>query len=75
LNAFSHKAKWRILPEYVSFDEAMKSLKEDKTVFYHINNGHCIEVNNYTNVGIFEEGGITFKEMILGNWTVEGESK
>lgn len=70
ISAKTLEAKWHILPKYVSFDEAMKSLKEDKTVFYHTTNGHCIEVNDYTNVGIFEESGVTFKEMILGNWTV-----
>ena len=75
INGFTIALKWRILPKYVSFDEAMKFLKEDKTLIYHINNSYCIEVNNYTNLGIFEDSGVTFKEMILGNWTVKGESK
>jgi hypothetical protein len=40
------KDKWRILPKYVSFEEAMKALKEGKTVYCHPNwcNGkHKIE--------------------------------
>ena len=75
INMVALDFKWRILPKYVSFDEAIKFLKEDKTLIYHINNSYCIEVNNYTNLGIFEDSGVTFKEMILGNWTVKGESK
>ena len=63
-------AKWHILSHYVSFEEAMQALKEDKTVIYHISNSNFIEVNNYTNIGIFK---VTFKEMILGNWTIEDE--
>ena len=71
LNAFSHKAEWRILPRYVSFDEAMGALKEGKTVIYYINNRSRIAIDDYVMVDIFGESGVTFKEMILGNWTIE----
>jgi len=72
INGFTLALKWRILPNYLSFEEVRQALKEDKTVIYHINNSNFIEVNNYTNIGILN---VTFKEMILGNWTVKGESK
>jgi hypothetical protein len=35
LNDVISKMKWRILPKYVSFEEAMKALKVGKTVYCH----------------------------------------
>ena len=32
LSSFSHNAKWCILPNYVSFDEAMEAFYEGKTI-------------------------------------------
>jgi hypothetical protein len=39
LNGVVVGAKWRILPKYVSFEEAMSALKDGKTVYCHPNWG------------------------------------
>ncbi|WP_313433070.1 hypothetical protein [Siminovitchia terrae] len=74
------KAKWRILPKYVSFDEAMKAHEAGKVVCYH---GHtdqvelwdrllpsqkCIRVSS-TGLGDFSLLG-----MWKGKWTIEDDS-
>ena len=70
LNAFSHKAKWRILPHYVSFDEAMEALKEGKPVALHrysmpektiFRHWYKLETRN----------DLTFSDLFNGNWTIE----
>ena len=73
LNAFSHNAKWCILPNYVSFDEAMEALKEgvsvalhrdsipEKTMFRH---WYKLETRN----------DLIFSDLFNGNWTIEGDT-
>lgn len=69
--------KWRILPNYVSFEEAMKAHKEKKTVTYHD------EELKYT----FEYGldpqqfeqlyydSISLHELVEGKWTIEADTQ
>ena len=65
LNAFSHKAKWRILPRYVSLDEAMEAFYEGKTITigafsFCISNPHSL-------------CGLELTDIHSSNWTVESE--
>jgi len=65
LNAFSHKAKWRILPRYVSLNEAMEAFYEGKTITigafsFCISDPHSL-------------GGLELTDIHSSNWTVESE--
>ncbi|MCR1833091.1 hypothetical protein NSA56_01605 [Oceanobacillus caeni] len=65
--------KWRILPNYVSFEEAMKALKEGKTVVLHKGTFPEITVfKHWFKLETREE--ITFSDLFNGKWTIAGES-
>ena len=61
-------AKWRILPDYVSFDEAMKAVKENKMVHFHPSETTSINVHNDSHLCWF--GRVKWSDMINGKWTV-----
>lgn len=69
------KCKWRILPKYVTFEEAMKAIREDenKLVYLHVNDNFSIEINSRTFLEITFAGSIdlTFSDLVCGNWTIE----
>ncbi len=68
------KEKWRIIPNYVSFEEAMKAHKEKKTVVYYHDEElqyrfeHSLEPNQFQAV---YHDSICLHEMINGKWIVE----
>ena len=70
--------KWRIQPNYVSFEKAMKALREGKKVELHIDGRSELYIEDYLDpdpINVFNLGDCTFKELIEGSWTIEGESQ
>lgn len=70
--------KWRIQPNYVSFEEAMKALKEGKEVDLHIK-GH---VDMFINKTLYDKpieelmvSGYSFKELIEGKWSIGNDNQ
>lgn len=62
--------KWRILPNYVSFEEAIKALKNNKKIIFHtFNTKFVFELDS------FVEGLECFSwiDLIEGKWTIEGD--
>jgi hypothetical protein len=59
------RCKWRILPRYVSFEEAMKALKEGKRV--------ALYINSYKETFSLDEelDSLTLRDLIEGKWTIE----
>ncbi len=82
LNGVIHidDAKWRILPNYVSFAEAMKAIEEGKDVHCQYND-EAITIKSYDNrIGSIcfdrhcESGGgaaIKIAWIVAGKWTIE----
>ncbi|PAV30293.1 hypothetical protein CIL05_07435 [Virgibacillus profundi] len=71
MNSVALDIKWKITPVYVTFEEAMKALKEGKEkVFFHDGEWKAHVVydewieNSYVS-------GYTFEQLLTGNWTVE----
>ena len=71
------KGKWRILPNYVSFEEAMKALKEGENVYFHNSRNESRDKVLVTS-GIFEREMESFaiseyslRELIEGKWSIE----
>ncbi|MBT2601401.1 MULTISPECIES: hypothetical protein [unclassified Oceanobacillus] len=67
-------SKWRILPNYVSFEDAMKALKDGKTVELHIDGKDDLVVQDYLDPDPIREfcvSNCTFKELLEGKWTIE----
>lgn len=63
--------KWRILPQYVTFEEAMKALREDKKVKVIYPNGeHDYIYSKHRNIDSLDA---TWNEFLEGKWTIEGE--
>ncbi|WP_121605334.1 hypothetical protein [Virgibacillus sp. Bac332] len=66
--------KWRILPNYVSFEEAMKAGKEGKTIAYHTQyDKHVIEPMELRQFAVaslsIQDNGLL--HMFEGKWTIE----
>lgn len=71
--------KWRILPNYVSFEEAMKSLKDGGSATLHNGNiqykfvaVECIAetLEHYKDVGA---DFLEWRDLFRGKWTIENE--
>ncbi|GGN64416.1 hypothetical protein [Oceanobacillus indicireducens] len=61
---------WRILPSYVSFEEAMQALKEGKMVKLHRNNNLDVTVfRKWYRLETRED--VTFDDLFNGKWTIE----
>lgn len=77
-----NETKWRILPNYVSFEEAIKALKEGKTVHCHPewSNGktsHKITPSDAESIALMHleiKGEGLFTIIFESNWTIEGDS-
>jgi hypothetical protein len=68
------KAKWHILPNYVSFEEAMRALKEGKKATLHGEDGNLKTLfRKWYRLDTRE--CITFNMMFEGKWTIEEEKK
>ncbi|MEN2765660.1 hypothetical protein [Ornithinibacillus xuwenensis] len=70
VNDFTKDMKWVIVPNYVTFENAMQAVEEDKLVHFHPKeNDHLI---------VRKEGTLTWfahyywKDLIDGKWTIEG---
>ncbi|MBT2215865.1 hypothetical protein KK120_08885 [Virgibacillus dakarensis] len=66
-------SKWRILPKYATFGEAMISLSGNKMVYFHPKKNESISVNKYSTL----QGWLsnyTWEQLIEGNWTIEGDN-
>lgn len=66
-------SKWRILPKYATFGEAMISLSGNKMVYFHPKTNESISVNKYSTL----QGWLsnyTWEQLIEGNWTIEGDN-
>ena len=71
INDFINAIKWRILPNYVSFDEAMRALEEGKTVrFVDKDFGSSLYQFNSPVQGLSSH---SWGEMIQGKWTIEDD--
>jgi len=66
-------------PEYVCFDEAMRALSKDITIYYHytitvlgevINK--CLMINFETPLSYF--GDIEWGDLVKGKWSIEGDN-
>jgi len=74
INMVALDFKWRILPYYVSFNAAMKALKEGKPVALHrysmpektiFRHWYKLETRN----------DLTFSDLFNGDWTIEGDNQ
>lgn len=71
------KSKWRILPKYVSFEEAMRAYEKGYDLIFHDGDGKAFPLNNHevnmvrlekTPIGVF-----SLKSLYKGKWTIEGD--
>lgn len=70
LHARHMKMKWRILPNYVSFEGAMKAMKEGKQVSYYDGDWNkTIHPDEWLEDSVVS--GYTFLQLINGKWTIE----
>ena len=68
------KVKWRILPKYVSFEEAMEALKKGKKVELHRNAFPEITVFRHW-YKLENRQDLSFSDLFNGKWTIiEGEA-
>ena len=74
LNCFTDKAKWRIIPKFITFGEAMIAHSNKRTVAYHHDQEtkyifeHSLEPNQFKEL---YEDSICLHELVNGNWTIE----
>lgn len=68
------KLKWRILPRYVSFEEAMKALREGKKVRFHVPEGKNIVITSHNfieNIYTIHGCSLSWGYLLEGKWTIE----
>lgn len=69
----THRLKWTILPNYVSFDEAMNALKEGKNLKFYFSQLHVDrDIPIYLNKDVYL-ASINFTQLFNGKWMTEGE--
>ncbi|WP_085523876.1 hypothetical protein [Tuberibacillus sp. Marseille-P3662] len=66
--------KWRILPRYVSFEEAMKAVDEGKVAAYHLRKDYKVMVDKDVFPEIFGTDA-TFGQLMEGKWTIEDSER
>ncbi|WP_313429608.1 hypothetical protein [Siminovitchia terrae] len=80
LHLYDLGRRWRILPKFVSFDDAMKAHEAGKVVFYH---GHIDVVElwdkllpdqKHIRVSSTDLGDYSLLGMWKGKWTIEDDS-
>lgn len=80
INSIAIDCKWRILPKFVSFDDAMKAHEAGMVVFYH---GHIDVVElwdkllpdqKHIRVSSTDLGEYSLLGMWKGKWTIEDDS-
>ncbi len=68
-------AKWRILPNYVSFEEAIKAYQEGKTItcdYKGVHNGKLYTEKLAKNIPESEED-LSMYMIVNGKWTIEND--
>lgn len=71
INDIAINYKWRILPNYVSFDKAMQALKEGKTVAYLDDFGNKNPIKKETAlVGAIKPLVVDFEYLFKTNWVI-----
>jgi hypothetical protein len=70
--------KWRIIPAYVAFDDAMMAMRDGKTVLFHPHNENTTLQPEPIKLVLHSDfsphnriSHYSFKDLILGNWTIE----
>jgi hypothetical protein len=66
------KRKWRILPKYVSFEEAYEAGKQGKVVNFHYKDGMVHRIEHFDDS--LDENGLScycLRELIEGDWSIE----
>ncbi|MFS0643866.1 hypothetical protein [Siminovitchia sp. 179-K 8D1 HS] len=79
LNTHFTNLRWRILPNFVSFEEAMKAIVKGKKVKFHIDNGKNFEIDHFS-VGVMRIdatplGKFSLQTLYNGKWAIEGDSE
>ncbi|WP_106494913.1 hypothetical protein [Lentibacillus sp. Marseille-P4043] len=73
---FVDSVQWRILPNHVSFEEAMRAYKKGKVVNFYYEGIHTAVINPefYDKESLDELllSDFTLKELLEGKWTIEG---
>jgi hypothetical protein len=67
------EAKWRIIPQFVSFEEAMKADSKGKTVYFHPEENTRLSFHRESLIGNTWLNDYSFKQLFEGKWTIEGE--
>ncbi|WP_243299121.1 hypothetical protein [Bacillus litorisediminis] len=64
--------RWRILPKYVTFEEAMKARREGKGVKFHYENG-TIYIGKGSKMKLKDSwfASKTFDDLVEGKWTIK----
>lgn len=71
LNQTVFSNKWRILPKYVTFEEAMKALKEGKEVNFIANNNYTYKIVPNMHFKALENDHIHWKDLLEGRWIIK----
>jgi RsfA family transcription factor len=71
LNYIHVNAKWRILPKFVTFEEAIQALKEGKTVTYHDDHKEQYSFDLQADWTLDEVSIYTFNDLFKSRWTIE----
>lgn len=61
------ESKWRILPKYVTFEEAIKAMQEGKMVYFHEGNSR-INAHEELTLSWFKK--YEWQDLICGKWTI-----
>lgn len=71
INSQTLKSKWRILPKYVTFREAMQAFANGKKIWceYNGEKGWFSKVLDWQE----REAAPSFNEILYGKWTIEGD--
>ncbi|GGB43472.1 hypothetical protein GCM10011409_21360 [Lentibacillus populi] len=74
VNSFALDIKWRILPNYVSFEKAMQAIKNGRNVVFHDKETERkIYTHAYQHFSIFFEE-YNWNDLLTGDWTIEGDN-
>jgi hypothetical protein len=74
INCYTVELKWRIIPRYVSFEEAMKALKLGKKVRFHVREGKSIPFTSQCyleNIYSVHGCSLSWECLLEGKWTIE----
>jgi hypothetical protein len=69
---FLKKDRWRILPRYVSFEEAYEAGKQGKVINFHYEDGVVHKIEHFDDS--LDENGLScycLRELIEGDWSIE----